>query len=150
MWMQRPSTPAWPDPAWCWLMQRMIQIIRAGAEMLLIARDPGGWAWRSSREPAGASLRGWGLAVLRCRAQAAAWGSGGLGRCCWLCCPPHVAQSLQKSLAPGGGERHALIFFLSPFTLSPGAGEGWKGEMQPRGRRDACPWDEYPRDYPNP
>lgn len=40
--------------------------------------------------------------------------------------------------------------FLSPLPLGPGTGGGWKGELQPRARRDVCPQGSYPRDCCNP
>lgn len=50
------------------LVLRTGQILCAGAEMLFIAWDPGGWAWRSSWELAQGSLQGLG-------GLAAMWGS---------------------------------------------------------------------------
>lgn len=129
MWMQRPGTPAWPDPAWHWLMERKGQILCAGAEVLFIAQDPGGWAPGS--QPVGPHRAG-GPAVLRCRVQAAVWGSWGLGRCCWLCCHPHVAQSLRKSL---GGTRRGRGMHRFSFPFYPWAWRRLEGG-------DAAPSEE--------
>lgn len=83
---------------------------------------------------------------------AAMWGSVGGGRGDAVGCvaiPTLLNLCRRTSLAPGSGQRRAQIF-VSPFTLGPGAGGGWRGEMQPRARRDACPRGEYPRDYHSP
>lgn len=51
-------------------------------------------------------------------------------------------------LAPCVGE--ACRGLLSPFPLGPGAGGGWKRELQPRARRDVCPRGRDPRHCRNP
>lgn len=77
-------------------------------------------------ELVGASPAGLGgPAALRCGVKAEVWGSWRVGRRCWLCCHPHVAQFLQKSRSDTrrGRGTHRLFFFFFLFTLGP---QGWR------------------------
>lgn len=124
MWRQKPSAPAWPDPAWC------PGIIWAGAGRNFISWHPFGWARRSSWELR-AVVQGEGSAL---RA----------GRCC--CLIPTLLNPRRGALRGRALHRFAFPFF----PLAPGPGGGWKGELQPRARRDVCPQGRYPRDCCNP
>lgn len=63
---------------------------------------------------------------------------------------PHVAQSPQRRSAGNPVWERLAQIFLSPSPLGPGTGGGWKGELQPRARRDVCPQGRDPRDCCNP
>lgn len=91
-----------------------------------------------------------GPAALRCGVKAEVWGSWRVGRRS-VAIPTLLNFCRRAALTLDEGEACTDYFFFSSFLpLAPRAGEGWKGELQPRARRDACPQGGYPRDYRNP
>lgn len=99
--------------------------------MLFIAGDPGRWPWRSSWEPACASLQGWdaGCAAMPGADSSAGSHVGLLGAGEMLLAllrSPHCSIFAEEPCGHPAGERHAQIFFpLLPLALGlEKAGEG--------------------------
>lgn len=120
----------WRDPgveaaAWCSCLGHRNPLGRSREKFYLL-----GSIWVGSEELLGAACCG-----------------AGLGGCCGLI-PALLHPCRGALLAPCVGETRTD--FLCPFSLGPGTGGGWKGELQPRARRDVCPQGRDPRDCCNP